>query len=113
MLVYHRENMDGKSARRQPANGCVVANSQGRHRLQERSRSTLRGAINVAMNGLARQGVIAGFETNFNSKTPRDPVRITVTANHGADIPTTRAEVMKALGPAGDDVEVAVSSTAD
>jgi hypothetical protein len=104
--------MGRKSARRQPANGCRVANSQGRHRLQERSRSTLRGAINVAMNGLARQGVIAGFETNFNSKTPRDPVRITVTANHGADIAMTRAEVMKALGPAGDDVEVAISPPA-
>jgi hypothetical protein len=49
-----------------------------------KGRSSRRGLINVALNGLVSTGVIAGFRTNYATREAQDEVQITITSLSGA-----------------------------
>ena len=70
--------------------------------------STRRGAINIALNRLIAAGAIAGFRTNYQSKSEPQHLVITVTAAGNAE--AIRTMVADALGEAGDGAEIIVEA---
>lgn len=72
----------------------------------------IRSAVNVILNGLVREGIIAGFETKFgaNAATASPPVRVVVLAGSATDPGMVRFAVAGALERFGDEVMVEVKA---
>jgi hypothetical protein len=68
--------------------------------------SSRRGLINVALNGLVSNGVIAGFKTNYATKEEPDQLQITITSPSGAPEKSIRAKVLQALGEVGEGAKI-------
>ena len=68
----------------------------------------LRGDINKVLNGLVRDGVIVGFQTNFG--TPAEPygVHVIVTPAAATNREAVRHAVANALTPLSEQVTVTV-----
>ena len=75
--------------------------------------SSRRGLINVALNGLVSNGVIAGFKTNYATKEEPDQLQIRVTSPSGAPEKSIRAKVLQALGEVGEGAKSSSSLAAD
>ena len=73
-----------------------------------KGRSSRRGLINVALNGLVSTGVIAGFRTNYATREAPDEVQITITSLSGARQESIRAKVLQALGEVGKGAEIVI-----
>jgi hypothetical protein len=73
-----------------------------------RGNSSRRGLINVALNGLVSDGVIAGFRTNYATRDEPDQLTITVTSPSGARQESIRAKVQQALAEVGKGAKIAV-----
>ena len=73
-----------------------------------KGRSSRRGLINVALNGLVSTGVIASFRTNYATREEPDEVQITVTSLSGARQELIRAKVLQALGEVGKGAEIVI-----
>ena len=69
----------------------------------------IRGDVNVILNGLVRDGVIAGFETSFDKLTTRR-VRITVVAPSANSPEAVERAVTTALDRYAHDVNVEVKT---
>jgi hypothetical protein len=66
-------------------------------------KTTLRGAVNVALNQLVRDGVLESFKTNFDAEripgwVPEVAIRIPATASLGSVLEQVDA-AMRPLGP--------------
>ena len=57
----------------------------------------IRGKVNVVLNGLIREGVIAGFRTNFGRDGEPGAPLITVTTPEGGSPDGVKVRVMDAL----------------
>ena len=71
---------------------------------------TLRGNLNLILNGLIRDGVIASFETSFGEKASTKPVRITVVAPSANSPEAVKHAVTTALNRFAKDVSVTVKA---
>ena len=60
---------------------------------------SIRGRINVVLNGLVGSRVIAGFSTNLSSRAPQDDIIITVTAPSETEAAGSLRAVKEALRP--------------
>ena len=70
--------------------------------------SSRRGLINVALNGLVSNTVIAGFRTNYATRDEPDQLQITVTSPSGARQESIRAKVQQALAEVGKGAKIVV-----
>ena len=67
--------------------------------------------MNVILNGLVREGVIAGFETSFEKlKATKKPVRITIVATSANSPESVKHAVATALDRFAQDVSVTVKA---
>ncbi|HEX2556142.1 MAG TPA: hypothetical protein VHL98_20780 [Microvirga sp.] len=70
------------------------------------------GAINAALNGLVRDGVIAAFKTNLAEPATPFGLHVTVTApgaDDDAGVEEVRRKVLAALDELGEDATVTVN----
>lgn len=68
----------------------------------------IRGDVNVILNGLLREGVIAGFETSFDKEAPAKRVGITVVAGTAMSPKAVEKAIRAALDRFSDQVSVTV-----
>jgi F420-dependent methylenetetrahydromethanopterin dehydrogenase len=68
----------------------------------------IRGDVNVILNGLLREGVIAGFETSFDKEAPAKRVGITVVAGTAMSPEAVEKAIRTALDRFSDQVIVTV-----
>jgi hypothetical protein len=74
-------------------------------------RGSIRGDVNVILNGLIRDGVIAAFETSFDKlKTTTKRVSIRVVAPSTNNPDAVKRAVVAALGRFAADVSVTVKA---
>lgn len=71
---------------------------------------SIRGDVNVILNGLIGEGVIAAFETNFDDLEAAGRVRITVVPPDADDPQAAAAAATSALGRFADRVSVTVKT---
>jgi hypothetical protein len=57
----------------------------------------IRGKVNVVLNGLVREGVIAGFRTTFGAEGEFGAPVVTITVSDGQSPGEVKARVMDAL----------------
>ncbi len=68
----------------------------------------VRGKVNVVMNRLVREGIIAGFKTNFGYDNETTSPQVTVTALEGRSPEEVRALVVDALTETAISIDVTV-----
>jgi hypothetical protein len=94
---------------RPPYRGVTVGRSRG-VTLAARS-SYIRGDVNAILNALIREGVIASFETSFDSKAnATKPVHIVVTVDSATAPDAAKRAVMHALDRFSSRVRVTVKA---
>ena len=71
------------------------------------SNRSVRGDVNVILNGLVRDGVIAGFSTNFG-ENPKERAKVVVVAGSATNPKVVKLAVRTALQRFSLDVVVSV-----
>jgi hypothetical protein len=61
------------------------------------NRRFIRGDINVILNRLVREGVIASFDSTFDDKEATGPARVTITPGTAVDPEAVKRTVAEAL----------------
>ncbi len=74
------------------------------------STQCVRGKVNVVMNRLVREGIIAGFKTNFGYDNETTSPHVTVAAPEGRPLEEVRALVLDAITEAAIGIDVTVES---
>ena len=74
-----------------------------------KGQGSLRGDVNAVLNGLVREGVTPGFQTNFDDKT-NDRITVTVVASGNTNPNVTRLAVRAALQQFAPQVRVTVKA---
>jgi hypothetical protein len=68
----------------------------------------IRGNLNIVLNRLVRDGVIADFRTNFGDEDKSGTPLVTVTAPPGQDLAAVQSLVLNALTEVAIGIDVAV-----
>ncbi len=68
----------------------------------------IRGKVNIVLNGLVREGVIAGFRTTFDVEGEFGAPVVTITVPEGQSPDEVKARVMEALAEAAVGIDIVV-----
>jgi hypothetical protein len=73
-------------------------------------RRSVRGDVNVILNRLVREGMIASFETSFNDREATGRARVTITPASTVDPEAVKRTVAAALEPFSGAITVTVKA---
>ena len=73
--------------------------------------SKIRGKVNIVLNGMVREGVIAGFRTNFGVDSEFGAPVVTITVPEGQSRDEVKARVVEALAGVAIDIVVEPGAT--